>query len=637
MKELREYCRSSALVLILCLWGGNLCFAGDTNSRTMPVVTVGPNMLVSRDGDFPHMELAVATSPRSAKNLVGGAITTQRDEGGFACKAYASTDGGSTWTASAFPEEVEWGGGDPQVGFGLHGTAYFSALAFVKDDNGNMRGGLFFYRSEDGGKTWGKAANLGYSYDHEVLAVDHTMGRYAGRVYLSVLYGYPVYTLGVFRSDDDGRTFTGPVQAASGKGMVGINTAGNILVLSDGTLVLPYDDFQFDPAKRKTSHSSNISRVTSSDGAVTFSEPLKIGTQEYPPDRNAPSLQTFAAAAVDRSEKYKDRIYVAWTDYREGAYRIVFTHSSNRGKNWSTPRIVVNDAPSWSSEYQPELAVSNQGVVGLTWFDTRNSASHDDKQYDQYFAASLDGGESFSAPVRVSDTSSARFGKGNLTMQALFSESAIYKGEPETRVSFISGVSRWPAGGDYMGLDVDSNGVFHPFWADARTGTYQIQTAAVKVAIPDESPKGALKNTSLPKSPNRVEPASESASTSLYGRVELVFDPTSFDPATGVLSVPTRLRNTSSRPIHAPISLEIEKFGSGLDDNMKEYAPTILNSGNGKAGSGAVFDYSNVLGTERVLPPGALSGQVVWHLRVQDPLRIPDLHISLTGVIPDMK
>jgi hypothetical protein len=58
---------------------------------------------------------------------------------------------------------------------------------------------------------------------------------------------------------------------------------------------------------------------------------------------------------------------------------------------------------------------------------------------------------------------------------------------------------------------------------------------------------------------------------------------------------------------------------------------------NGKSGSGAVFDYSNVLGTEKVLPPGALSGQLVWHLKVQDPLRIPDLHISLTGVIPDTK
>lgn len=632
----RRFGQCSVLGLILSFLG-TMCIAGDTNSRTEPVITVGPNMLVSRDGDFPHMELGVASNPLSAKNLIGGAITTERDEGGFACKAYASIDGGSTWVASAFPEEVEWGGGDPQVGFGLHGTAYFSALAFVKDDNGNMRGGLFFYRSKDGGKTWGKATNLGYSYDHEVLAVDHTVGRYAGRVYLSVLYGYPVYTVGVFRSDDDGRTFTGPVQAATGKGIVGINTAGNILILSDGTLVLPYDDFQFDPAKRKTSHSSNIWLVTSSDGAVTFSEPLKVGTQEYQPDRNVPSLQTFAAAAVDRSEKYKDRIYLAWTDYRESAYRVVFTYSADRGKTWSTPKVVVNDAPAWSSQYQPELAVSKQGVVGLTWFDTRNSKSHDDKEYDQYFAASLDGGESFSAPVRVSDTTSSRLGNGNLTMQAMFSESAIYKGGPETRVSFISGVSRWPAGGDYMGLDVDINGVFHPFWADARTGTYQIQTAAVRVASPDESPKGAHKNTALAKSAESGESAADTIPSSLYGKVELIFDPTSFDAETGVLNVPTRLRNVSSRPIHAPISLEIEKFGSGLDDSLKEYAPTVLNSDNGKNGSGAVFDYSNVLGTEKVLPPGALSGQVVWHLKVRDPLRIPDLHISLNGAIPDTK
>lgn len=636
MTRLQTILRYPARVLAFAVVVSGFCHAGDASSRTTPLVVVGPNMLVSRDGDFPHMELSVAANPRSVKNLVGGAITTERDEGGFACKAYASNDGGSTWVASAFPEEVTFGGGDPQVGFGLHGTAYFSALAFVRDDNGNMRGGLYFYRSEDGGKTWGKATNLGYSYDHEVLTVDRTVGRYAGRVYLSVLYGYPVYRVGVFRSDDDGRTFSGPVEAANGKGIVGINTAGNILLLSDGTLVVPYDDFQFDPAKRKTDHSSNIWMVTSTDGGISFSEPLKVGSQQFQPNRNTPSLQTFAAAAVDPSEKYKDRIYAAWTDFRDNAYRVVLTYSADRGKTWSNPRVIVNDAPAWSSQFQPELAVSKQGVVGLSWFDTRNSASHDDNHYDEYFAASLDGGETFSTPVRVSDTTSTRLGRGNLTMQGMYSETAMH-GDPDARVSFISGVSRWPAGGDYMGLDVDSNGVFHPFWADARTGTYQIQTATVTVATASDSKNNLRKTASTGAPAKSDEHANAASATSLYGKVEIIFDPTSFDPATGVLTVPTRLRNISLRPIHAPISLEIEKFGSGMDDSLKEYAPTILNSGNGKNTSGAVFDYSNVLGTEKVLPPGGLSGEVVWQIKVQDPLRIPDLHISLTGVIPDTK
>jgi hypothetical protein len=641
----RQCFSMSTLVLVSVF--GCLTFAPSTtaaadmaqsNAQPASSILVGANMLVSRDGDFPHMELAAAANPRNPKNLVGGAITAARGEGGFACRTYASTDGGSTWTAAEFPEQLEFGGADPAVGFGLHGTAYFSALAFVKDDNGNVRGGLFFYRSEDGGKTWQKPANLGYSYDHEVMTVDHSFGRYAGRVYLSVLYGkYPEYTLGIFRSDDDGRTFTGPVDAASGKGIIGINTMGNIEVLSDGTLVLPYGDFEFDPAKRKDSHTSNMWVVTSSDGGVTFSQPVKIGVQTYDKDLKGPGFQTFGSSAVDHSDVFQDRLYTAWTDYRTGAYRLLFTYSKDRGKTWTATKRIGNDAPDWASQYQPTIAVNRDGTVGVTWFDTRHSAKHDDKQYDQYFAASVDGGESFAAPARVSDATSSRFGKGNLTMQASAWSSALYNGE-ETRVSFLSAVSRWPAGGDYMGLAVDRDGIFHPFWADARTGTYQIQTARVSVTKAAETGKTGLKSTATVEAPTeKPAPARTRINSSLYGKIELVFDPTSYDPTTDVLDVPTRLRNISPGPIYGPISLEVLKFGSGLDDELKEYAPAILNATNKKDGNGAVFDYSSALDTEQVLAPGALSGQVVWHLKVQDPLRIPDLHVALKGMVPEIK
>lgn len=609
--------------------------AAQAPGRQSPQIVVGSNMLVSRDGDFPHMELSVAANPKNPKNLVGGAITTERGEGGFACKAYASTDGGSTWTASAFPEQLEFGGADPAVGFGLQGTAYFSALAFVKDDKGNRRGGLFFYRSEDGGKTWHKPFNLGYSYDHEVMTVDHTFGKYSGRIYLSVLWGYPEYKVGVFRSDDDGRTFTGPVEAASGKGILGINTAKDIVVLSDGTLVLPYVDFEYDPAKAKNSHSGNLWAVSSTDGGVTFSQPVKIMTQEFNKDPKGPGFQTSAAVAVDPSDAHQDRIYVVWTDYRTHAYRLLFTYSKDRGKTWSSPKEIGDDAPEWASQYQPEIAVTHDGVLGLTWFDTRNSENHDYKQYDQYFATSVDGSETFSAPVRVSDATSSRFGKGNLKMQAMFWSSALYNGE-ETRVSLLSGGSRWPAGGDYMGLAVDRNGVFHPFWADARTGTYQIQTASVTVSKAATGGKVGLMNAAATERITE-KPAPAKVSGSLYGKVEIVFDPTSFDPATGVLDLPTRLRNISPAPIYGPITLEIQKFGSGLDDELKELAPTILNATNHEEGAGATFDYSSSLGTDQVLMPGALSGQIVWHLKVQDPLRIPDLHIALKGMLAEQK
>ena len=99
-----------------------------------PRVVVGPNMLVSRDGDFPHVELIVAANPKNVKNLLGGAITYTRPRGGTACRTYATTDGGTTWWPSEFSEQVEWGGADPYVAFTPQGTGIFSALTFQKDE-----------------------------------------------------------------------------------------------------------------------------------------------------------------------------------------------------------------------------------------------------------------------------------------------------------------------------------------------------------------------------------------------------------------------------------------------------------------------------------------------------------------------
>lgn len=76
---------------------------------------VGPDYLVSRDGDRPHVEVMAAANPRDPKNLLAGAITFTRPDGGAATKAYVSFDGGVQWDDIVFPEQKEHGGGDPRV------------------------------------------------------------------------------------------------------------------------------------------------------------------------------------------------------------------------------------------------------------------------------------------------------------------------------------------------------------------------------------------------------------------------------------------------------------------------------------------------------------------------------------------
>ena len=159
------------------------------------------------------------------------------------------------------------------------------------------------------------------------------------------------------------------------------------------------------------------------------------------------------------------------------------------------------------------------------------------------------------------------------------------------RVALLSAASRWVNGGDYMGLTASADGHFHPVWADARSGTYQVYTAEVRVedgaAVAGEPAVGGL---------TAGEPVD------VTGRIELVNDPGAYDAETGVLDLWIRLKNVSATPIAGPIEVEIRKFGSGMDDTFAEFAPEILNADNGMGGGGARFVYDDALGTEGAAP-----------------------------------
>jgi hypothetical protein len=586
-------------------------------------------MLVSRDGDFPHVELVLAANPKNAKNMVGGAITYTRPGGGMACRAYATADGGSTWKASEFPEQVEWGSADPYVAFTPQGTALFSALTFKKDEKNQTRGFLQVHRSEDGGRSWSDAIDLGYSYDHEQIAVDQTTGKYSGRIYIGVLYGpYPMYRVGVFRSEDDGRSWIGPVEGANGGGTIGMNEV-NPMVLSDGTLILPYSDFEFLPGKVKTAGkvSSTFWVVLSNDGGVSFGKPRKVHTLQYDfDDKVGRRLGGFPSLAADyRSKDFKDRIYMAWPDTRFGRMRVLFSRSEDRGLRWSEPVLVDASVPKDAYQYQPVVSVNADGVVAVTWFDTRDAK--DAKQYHQYFSASVDGGKTFLPPVRISSAPSTPLGPGNLIFGTL---AGRYKQTPY--FSLISAASRWGSGGDYMGLAADKDGTFHPFWADSRSGTFQIYTASVSVVRPSQQ-KGApaaSADTKPPPPPKRTKAVLDSD-------VELVFDPTRYDEAAKEAEVPVRLTNTSKQAIYPPITLEIVGFDLDDPDLFKyPYPPmSVVNAVNGKTREGALFDFSSALGSHESLEPGAQTGPVVLKFKFEDPAEVPPIRYKIQGMVEE--
>ena len=62
------------------------CAVAFGQSRGQVRIAVGPNVLVSRDGDVSHVESAVAANPGDPLNLVATAITFTLPQGGYVNK-----------------------------------------------------------------------------------------------------------------------------------------------------------------------------------------------------------------------------------------------------------------------------------------------------------------------------------------------------------------------------------------------------------------------------------------------------------------------------------------------------------------------------------------------------------------------
>jgi hypothetical protein len=559
-----------------------------SQSRGPVRIGVGPNVLVSRDGDVSHVESAVAANPRDPLNLVATAITFTLPQGGYVNKTYATFDGGFSWYDARLPEEPDIGSIDPKVAFTPKGTVLQVGLSQ----------GMSVFRSEDGGRSWLAPARLGRGYDRVAIAVDHSTGPTAGRVYVT---GNLDAGPRLHRSADDGRTFDAAVT------LPGI-VVTDVLVMSDGAVLVPLytgPDLRLPESRGK--RTAAYSTVVSTDGGATFGalrpgfEQLRYSTDSTVGRRRAGSIvgdNTATFAADVRSTRYRDRVYATFPDMRwaGGKPRIAVVWSSDRGVTWSAPTMIDAAAPTSASQFLPAIAVNDSGVVGVMWLDTRASAADD--AYDVYFSTSLDGGRTFLPAVRVSSETSRPAGPGNMRPGL---GRLRYRGDTLI-MDFLSGYSRWRDVGDYIGLTADAKGAFHPVWPDSRDGTFQLQTARIEL-LPSALLASAMDTVTRP--------------------VGIVLDPSRFDAETRELVVPVRIRNTTADTLYAPIIATLTSVGDTMLVRIGAMRPedtvTILNAGNGEPGAGASFDFSRALGTVGYLVPGAVSGAVDFRLRVGTP------------------
>jgi hypothetical protein len=460
--------------------GGSECVKLDQHAQA-PFA----NVRVSHDTYLAHSEPMLVENPKNPLNLVGGSkFFTDPAHYRFQIGYYSSFDGGCTWTDGGvlpgFKKNETTS--DISFAFGNHNDVY---AAVLYDGGSPEKSGIAVSTSTDGGKTFGNPvsvfearADQSFS-DKPWIAVDQTNGPFSGYIYVVWSYDHNGTCGGInncseelafSRSADEGKTFS-PISLVEGNARFCTNpatgrpagstkcdaTQGAIPAVGpDGRLYIatPYIDVMSGRIP------SRLLITSSTDAGKTWATPVLIATIHdisgpfLPEKYRNLSLPAFAC------DSRTGQLYLTWSDKGTRDADILFSTSKDHGQTWSAPMRVNDDLiGNGANQFQPQLAVASDGVVSVSFFDTRNDPRH--LLIDVYLAQSVDHGTSFLKNLRVTSQSW---------------DPAVDAPVDGYGSQFI---------GDYQGLAVDDH-FAHPFWNDTRTGAQEIFTAA----IPNVQTKG---------------------------------------------------------------------------------------------------------------------------------------------------
>lgn len=545
----------------LASWAGPSAFGSGASPTwgsaptTAPLIEVGTNVLVSADNaNIAHYEAISCANPVDTRQMLAGVMTFQH--GTFRTIVYRSIDAGKRWSQVLVANE---GSGDPTCVFGPDGRAYVAVLE-------GQPFKLLLYRSADGGASWDPGIEQPAT-DRPYLSVDDTRGPFHGSLYAlgvsstrslespaTVPAGSdPGYMTGpaLFVSRNNGATFTGHMRVAlRPQYALGVS---NSVVLADGSIValLGVSRDHVTPFNVDRRPARSLTAVRTTPGGTAIREGVRVS--DWYLDAVKDVGNNVAALALDRSKgPFTDRLYAVWPDNRSGRSQVLLAWSDSKGDSWSAPVVVDDDLSQTDRNPMPDatnvsVAVNQAGVVGVSWGDRREHA--DNLGWRYRFAASFDGGDTFTPGVKVASATNSYDQVPEYPLQSVPTRSPGPRQPLQMRI-VVSGF--FYSAGHTVGMTTDNAGRFHPMWCDNRTGRSQLWTAAVAVA------GSAIRNGS-----------EELADLDdVTHRVETIVDRIEYDPLHNRGELVVRIKNISHDAIEGPLKVRVLQLSGQLGTPM---------------------------------------------------------------------
>jgi hypothetical protein len=413
----------------------------------------------------PEAEEHIAVDPSNFNHLIS-MISDFSQNGGFNTSKFAfSTNNGASWTehfvptSGGFPQTSDghiWqANSDPVVAVDKLGNVFLSNLYLQVSGQFVTNDGLYVCAAKlfSGGKftastchpvrtTLNASVNL---EDKNWIAVDNSSSSFSGNVYSSWTHFTATSSMIFFsRSTNHGVSWSKAIQInpASQNGAI---QGSQVAVGPAGEIYVAYEVFL-----GTTGAQGQHFIAKSTNGGVSFGTPVpmtpiftNLHFAAHYRDNSFPALAVAPVAG-------KAFIYDVYTDQPGANARTAFVHSKTSGGLTFTAPISANDSTK-GQRLMPAVAADTQGVVHISWFDTRNSTTT--ANLDIFATFTENNGSSFAPNAKVT--------------------SAQIK---TTANDFI---------GDYSGIAAEPNGatrMAHPAWTSAGLNENgRLQTATLTV------------------------------------------------------------------------------------------------------------------------------------------------------------
>jgi len=365
---------------------------------------------ISAPGAIDPAEVSIAINPKNPMNMVAASFQTGNPPKPRAGSYhYVTMDGGTTWKTVPTPNSRDLIQGDDVLAFSSDGTAYHAHLSFDgirMERPARAENGMIINVSKDGGLSWNDGVPA-VSHVNTVIPFEDKPGivvdaapnsRHQGNVYLAWTR-FDVYG----SKDPEHRSqiyFSRSTNSGQSFSMpVRISDTGGDCVDSDNTV---------EGAVPSVGPNGEVYIVwagplglvfdKSLDGGLTFGKDKVIS--------NMPGGWDFSIEGLDRangmpvtgvdlsSGPNKGTLYVNWIDARNGDPDVFLISSSDGGQTWSAP-VRVNDDPVKNRKAQFFTWMSidpADGSVNIVFYDRRDTTG---SLTGLILARSIDGGRTF--------------------------------------------------------------------------------------------------------------------------------------------------------------------------------------------------------------------------------------------------